>query len=69
MNPDDYPEFVTTWTQVSEVYGKSPSDGALDLIFSALKRYDLGAIKRALTAHVNDTKHGDFVPKPADIVR
>ena len=69
MNANDYPEFVTLWTQVCEVYGKPPSDGALDLMFNALKRFDLEAIKQALTAHVNDTQHGDFVPKPADIVR
>ena len=69
MNANDYPEFVTLWTQVCEVYGKPPSDGALDLMFNALRRFDLDAIKQALTAHVNDTKHGDFVPKPADIVR
>lgn len=69
MTPNDYPAFVEAWSQVAEVYGKAPSDGAMNLIFNALKRYDLEAIKQALTAHVNDTQHGDFVPKPADIVR
>lgn len=69
MTPNDYPQFVTLWTQICELYGKPPSDGVLDLIFNALKRFELDAIKQALTAHVNDTKHGDFVPKPADIVR
>ena len=69
MTPSDYPAFIEVWSQVAEVYGKSPSDGAIKLIFNALLRYDLESIKKALTAHVNDTKHGDFVPKPADIVR
>lgn len=69
MTPNDYPDFVEAWTQVSEVYGRSPSDGALNLIFNALKRFDLTAIKQALTAHINDPKHGDFPPKPADVVR
>lgn len=69
MTPNDYPQFVALWTQAYDLYGKSPSDGALDLTFAALQRFDLTAIKQALTAHVNDTKHGDFVPKPADIVR
>ncbi|MEY1661567.1 hypothetical protein [Isoalcanivorax beigongshangi] len=69
MKPNDYPEFVALWTQVFELYGKRPSDGALDLTFSALSRFELSDIRRGLTAHVNDTQHGDFVPKPADIVR
>lgn len=69
MTQDDYFDFVTLWTQAFDLYGKSPSDGALDLTFAALQRYEVDDIRRALTAHVNDTRHGDFVPKPADIVR
>jgi len=69
VTKNDYPEFVSVWTKACELYGKPPSDGALDLIFAALQRFDLQAIKQALTAHLNDPKHGDFAPKPADIVR
>lgn len=69
MNHNDYPAFVEIWSQAHELYGKSPSDGALNLTFNALKRFDLHQIRQALTAHINDTKHGDFAPKPADIVR
>lgn len=69
MNANDYSEFVTLWSQASEQYGKSPSDGALDLIFGALQRFDLESIRRALLAHMNDTQHGSFAPKIADIVR
>jgi hypothetical protein len=69
MTPQDYSQFVTIWTQASELYNKAPSDGALDLIFNALQRFDLEQIKQGLTAHINDPKHGDFAPKPADIVR
>ncbi len=69
MTPNDYSEFVTLWSQVSEQYGKSPSDGALDLIFGALQRFDLESVRQALIAHMNDTQHGSFAPKIADIVR
>jgi hypothetical protein len=48
---------------------KIPSDGSIDLAFSSLKRFDVHQIKQGLTAHINDPKHGDFAPKPADIVR
>lgn len=69
MTPSDYPAFIEIWSLVGEVYGKQPSDGALKLIFEALQRFDLEQIKQGLTAHINDPKHGDFAPKPADIVR
>lgn len=69
MTQNDYFEFVEIWSQVAEVYNKQPSDGALNLIFNALQRFDLEQIKQGLTAHINDPKHGDFAPKPADIVR
>lgn len=29
MTPNDYPAFIEIWSQVAEVYGKQPSDGAL----------------------------------------
>ena len=69
MTRDDYTDFAEAWFQVSEVYGRTPSDGAMDLMFNALQRFSLDDIKRALTAHVNDPQHGDFPPKPADVVR
>lgn len=69
MTPSEYPAFVEIWSQVAEVYGKQPTDGAMNLIFNALLRFDLEQIRQGLTAHVNDPKHGDFAPKPADIVR
>lgn len=69
MTPSDYPAFIEIWSLVGEVYGKQPSDGALKLIFEALQRFDIEQVKQGLTAHINDPKHGDFAPKPADIVR
>lgn len=69
MTPKDYSQFVTIWTQACELYSKTPSDGALDLVFAALQRFDIDQVKQGLTAHINDPKHGDFAPKPADIVR
>ena len=69
MNNADYPEFVAVWTQAFEVYGKSPSDGAVDLAFSALSRFTLDQVKRGLTGHINHPDQGQFFPKPADVVR
>lgn len=69
MNHNDYAQFVTIWTACHDVYGKSPSEGAIDVSFQALARFDIADIRRALTAHMNDPDCGRFAPKPADIVR
>lgn len=66
---DDYATFVTIWSACHDVYGKSPSEGAIDLSFQALSRFDIGDIRVALTAHMNDPEGGRFAPKPADVVR
>lgn len=63
---------ITTFTEllesVYEVYGKTISDAATVMFFSALKRYELSDIRRALNAHVVDPVAGKFPPKPADLV-
>lgn len=69
MQKSDYDNFVDTWTQAWDLYGKSLSPGAVMLAFNALMRYELKAITQALTAHVNDPDSGQFPPKPADVVR
>lgn len=69
MQATDYDNFVDAWSQAWDLYGKSLAPGAMELAFNALVRYDLSAITRALTAHVNDPDSGQYPPKPADIVR
>lgn len=69
MNDQDYGQFVAIWSQSYELYNKNPSDGAIEMAFNVLKRFDLEQIKRGLTAHMNDPQQGQFPPKPADVVR
>lgn len=69
MIKSEYAQFAAIWTQAYEVYEKKPSDGAIDMAFAALERFDIGDIRRALTAHINDADQGRFTPKPADVVR
>lgn len=47
----------------------SPDDKVVRFYFSALQRFELEEIREALNRHVVDTDVGQFVPKPADIVR
>jgi hypothetical protein len=69
VNQSDYMRFVTIWSACHDVYGRSPSEGAIDISFQALARFDIQDISLALTAHMNDPEGGRFAPKPADIVR
>lgn len=65
----DYVEFVTIWTGCHAAYDKYPTDGAIDISFQALCRFEIGDIRVALTAHMNDPEGGRFPPRPADVVR
>lgn len=69
MTKDDFLSFSALWIATGELYGKAPSDAALNLAFQALRRYSLADTKRALGAHVQDAADGRFMPKPADLVK
>lgn len=69
MNKSDFNEFTTLINAVSDFYGKSVSEIALSLWWNALKHFDLSAIREALSAHVRNPDNGQFMPKPADIIR
>jgi hypothetical protein len=69
VKKSDYPEFTTVWLAAAEIYGKTPSDAAVVMAFRSLLRFELQDVKRAITAHVNDTGDGRFMPKPADLIR
>lgn len=69
MIRDDWEEFRQVWKGAFKVYGKEPDDFSMEMVFAALKRFELAEIKRALVAHLNNPDEGRFVPKPADVVR
>lgn len=69
MDNQDKKEFVRIMTGVAEMYGKKNSQELLQLYFSALEKYDIDDVRRAFNAHVVNPDNGQFMPKPADIVR
>jgi len=69
VDDKDFPEFAAVWIAAHEVYGKTPTGGAVRLCFEALRKYSIGQIKAALSDHVRNSSGGQFPPKPADIVR
>jgi Domain of unknown function (DUF6475) len=50
-------------------YGKVFSRQILSVWWGALRNYDDAAVADALNRHAIDPDHGQFLPKPADLVR
>ena len=69
MTQDDFEKFEDLLSGVGEIYGKTLSEFALTLWWGALKDYDLTAIRNALSRYVVNPDNGQFMPKPADVVR
>ena len=69
MEIDDFQEFHEGITGVMSFYGKSVSRFALDVWWTALRRFDLAAIVEAFNRHLANPDTGQFAPKPADIIR
>jgi hypothetical protein len=68
MDAHDLPPFAKIMTGLGELYGKAVSELLIEIYWSALKRFDLNAIREALNAHVNNADTGKFMPKPSDVI-
>ncbi len=69
MNTEDYEAFRDVLHGVHDFYERQLSAFALDVWWQALKSYDLQAVTRAFGVHTVNPDTGQFMPKPADIVR
>jgi len=70
MLPTDRPAFSALLTGcLQALYEKPVTPLLLDVWFAALSAYPLADISSALSRHVIDPDHGQFPPKPADVVR
>lgn len=69
MKREDADPFRQVIAATYTLYGKELSAQALSLWFEALKRYDLRAISAALSAHCTNPDTGQFLPRPADVVK
>lgn len=69
MKARDKQGFAQTLTAIADLYGKPLSDAGLQIWWSALEGYSLAKVQQALSAHVKDPDRGQFMPKPADVVR
>lgn len=69
MRNDDRAEFVRVLSAVYAVHRAELSDGVLDLWWSAMQAFEIEVVKGALGRHVMNPDTGQFLPKPADVVR
>lgn len=69
MEQSDFESFRELVTGVHDFYAKDASNFALDVWWQALKAYDLPAIRDALGRHCVNPDSGQFLPRPADVVK
>lgn len=69
MQQNDFELFSETVENVYSFYGKDCSTFALDVWWQSLKPYDLAAVRDAFGRHCVNPDNGQFLPKPADVVK
>ena len=62
-------ELASMIAQTYEFYEKEFSEFAITVWLGALKGFEMEQIKRAFAYHIARADNGQFMPKPADIVR
>lgn len=69
MTHDDNEKFLEVLGGVHDFYGKDLSKFAVAVWMQACETFDVQQVSKALSAHLMDPERGQFMPKPADIVR
>lgn len=69
MKRDDFRRFGLALSACAELYGKTVSEGAMSLWWQVLERFDIDSVERAFRECVESPDSGQFMPRPADIVR
>lgn len=69
MQQPEFNAFRSILQGVYALYGKDLSQPVMDLWWQAMKPFDLPAFKDAMNRHALDPDRGQFLPKPADVVR
>lgn len=69
MNVAEFEQFQEGVAGVYAFYGKEVSGFAMDVWWNAMGPYDLAAVRDAFNRHLMNPDSGQFLPKPADIVK
>lgn len=65
----DLKRFADTMLAMCELYGKDLSKPALALWWELLADYPIEDVERGVRACMRSPDHGQFMPKPADVIR
>ena len=69
METRDLAVFTQMLHRIAALYDKSLSPPWVEIYWESLQRFDIQDIRRAFSAHVQNPDTGQFLPKPADVVR
>jgi len=69
LQPNDKAEFSRVLNSVSALYRVELSPDVVELWWAVLADYDLAGIKQALTKHLRNPDTGQYMPKPADVIK
>ena len=69
MSPEDRDKLLTVLAGVHDFYRQEMSDFAGEVWVNACAGHDVEQVSKALSAHLMDAERGQWMPKPADLVR
>lgn len=69
MEPADLKRFTATLRSCYELYSREVSPGVISLWWESMRPYSLEAFTLAMSRHVQNPDTGQFLPKPADVIR
>ncbi len=69
MTKEEKARILTALLGMAEVYGRTLSEVTQRLYLAVLDGYECQDVVQAFMRHIEDPEHGQFMPKPADIVR
>jgi hypothetical protein len=69
MQPSEKPKFLEVLAGVHDFYGKELSSFAATVWWQAVSGFEFEQATKAISAHLMDPDKGQFMPKPADLVR
>ncbi|MDE2104339.1 MAG: hypothetical protein KGL39_44285 [Patescibacteria group bacterium] len=69
MRPEERAEFLEVLSAVFTLYGKEFSETVGEIWCAAFQDYEFSAVKDALSRHAMNPDSGQFLPKPADVVK
>lgn len=69
MQQTDFQNFCRCLSVMADVYSKPMSEGVITMWWKSLEGYEFQQVDRAFMAAVKNADGGQFMPKPADIIR